>query len=211
MLASSGASLLGVQAQTAPATGLSAKQRQAYNYLIHPEPRAMRSNLSRTLSGELNTVFTPASYKPETQQLEGYSEANFKKLGIGWESFYAKAQESANFILSTLTPKPLRANGAQNAPIEALVYTGDEAWYSSLMIASLLLTTVQPYLGDHIIVAAPDRYALYVFPAKTEILSKYTVELFERYENSPFASSEEFFSIKTGTTYPAVVGNFSGR
>ncbi len=49
-------------------------------FLLLPEPRAMRSSLSKTLAESRRTAFTPAHYKGG--ELTTYSADEFAKLGL---------------------------------------------------------------------------------------------------------------------------------
>lgn len=194
------------------ATALPAQQplvpeRKLESLLLMPEPKAMRGAYSITLPNSQQTVFT--CYRESTATLNGveaYAAADFTKLGLSLESFTARAKAAADKRLQLLKPDLIK--GA-DGKIAYAVYRGDSSLYATLLVAPSLPKVFSLLFGPEIWVAAPDRHALYVFPANGELLQEFAADLAERYTTDAFAATCEVFALKTGSE-PRVVASFVG-
>lgn len=191
-----------------PAQQPVAPERKLESLLLMPEPKAMRAAYSMILPGSQQTAFN--CYRETTARptgVEAYSEEAFSKLGLSVESFAARARTAADKRLLQLKPELIK--GA-DGKIAYAVYRGDSPLYATLLLAPSLPKIFAELFGPEIWVAAPDRNALYVFPAKAELLDDFAADLAERYTTDPFAASCEIFSLKTGSE-PRVVATFAGQ
>lgn len=168
--------------------------------LLLPEPRSMRSALSKTLAEARSTVFTPA-HSAAGGKLSTYSAAEFAKLGIGWETFRERAEAAADRLLAARSPE-LKKDEAGN--IIYAVYRGDETVMTCLLTAPSLGQVFKKVFGDEIWIITPDRNSLYVFPAKAEAIADFTDDLRTRFRETPFAASEEIFLRKEGAGLKAI-------
>ena len=96
----------------------------------------------------------------------------------------------------------------EDGRIAYAVYRGESSLFPTLLIAPSLPKIYEELFGKEIWVAMPDRHALYVFPARPEILQEFTADLAERYAEDAFAASCEVFSLKAGEE-PKVVATFA--
>lgn len=191
-----------------PAQQPAVPERKLESLLLMPEPKAMRGVYSITLPNSLQTVFT--CYRENTEALNGveaYKAETFIKLGLSVESFVARAKSAADKRLLQLKPELIKG---EDGRIAYAVYRGDSPLYATLLAAPSLPKIFAELFGPEIWVAAPDRHALYVFPAKAELLQEFASDLAERYTTDPFAASCEIFSIKAGCE-PQVVAAFAGE
>jgi hypothetical protein len=199
--------LLLLSANALPAQQPLAPERRLEFLLIMPEPKAMRGAYSIALANSQETVFT--CYRESTTALSGveiYSEAAFTKLGLSVASFAARAKTAADKRLLLMKPELIKG---EDGKIAYAVYRGDSSMYATLLLAPSLPKIFSELFGPEIWVAAPDRHALYVFPAKTEVLQEFAADLAERYKTDAFAASCEVFALKTGSE-PRVVAAFAG-
>jgi hypothetical protein len=175
-------------------------------FLLLPEPRAMRSPRSLTPGGAQETVFSPAREIAKSPFIETYPPDAFNAIGISPETFAERARAVADRLLKELQPEWVRDDQGQ---ILYAVFRGDRPIYASLLAAPSLPGLFEAAFGPEIWLAAPDRRALYVFPAKAAILTEFTGDLLERFQNDPYAASCEIFAWKKGQSQPLVVGSFS--
>jgi hypothetical protein len=122
------------------------------------------------------------------------------------ETFAERAKTAADKRLTQMQPELKK--GADGR-IAYAVYRGESSLFPSLLIAPSLPKIFEELFGKEIWVAMPDRHALYVFPARPDILQEFTADLAERYAEDAFAASCEVFSLKAGEE-PKVVATFAG-
>ncbi|WP_461785534.1 hypothetical protein [Prosthecobacter sp.] len=181
-------------------------ERKLETLLLMPEPKAMRSSYSIVPAGAKQTVLTP--YRESTVSpggIEPYSQASFAKLGLSVETFAERAKTAADKRLTQMQPELKKG---EDGRIAYAVYRGESSLFPTLLIAPSLPKIYEELFGKEIWVAMPDRHALYVFPARPEILQEFTGDLAERYAEDAFAASCEVFSLKAGEE-PKVVATFA--
>lgn len=175
-------------------------------FLLLPEPHIMRSPRSLQLSGSEKTVFSPAKETTESPFIVTYSADELRTIGISPETFAERARATADRILKDLKPEWVQDEKGQ---VLYAVYRGDRPIYASLIVAPSLPHLFEVAFGPEIWLAAPDRNALYVFPAKAAILGYFASDLEQRFKTDPYAATGEIFSWKKGKTQPVVVGTFA--
>jgi hypothetical protein len=188
--------------------GLPAIAQQApklESYLILPEPKAMGSATAISISGAQRTVFSPAHEVAESPGIKAYSVEEFTRLGISKASFMERAAALADKRLATMQPEFIKD---ETGKTRYAVYRGESSLMASLLIAPSLGKTFEALFGEEVWAAAPDRNALYIFPAKPESLAEFSPDLNERYEGNPYAVSCEIFLLKKGEKTPRVVATF---
>jgi|GEM_PF-564373 len=194
-------------------TSLSAQQggeapRKLETLLMMPEPRAMRTPLSITPQGAKQTVLTPCHESASAMGgVESYQRDTFAKLGLSIETFAQRAGAAADKRLLKLKPELIK--GA-DGKIAYAVYRGESMLYATLLVAPSLPKIFAEIFGQEIWAAMPDRHALYIFPARPDILSDFQEDLAARYASEPFAASCEVFSLKAGEP-PKVVATFAAQ
>lgn len=182
-----------------------AEERKLETLLLMPEPRAMRNSLSIAPAGSKLTVLTPyRESKLSPNGIEAYAQESFAKLGLSAETFAARAKTAADKRLLQLKPELKKGDDGR---IAYAVYRGESPLFATLLIAPSLPKIFEELFGKEIWVALPDRHALYIFPAKPDLLQEFTADLAERYATDPYAASCEIFSIKVGEE-PKVMASF---
>ncbi|MCB1210138.1 MAG: hypothetical protein KDK97_12455 [Verrucomicrobiales bacterium] len=188
-------------AQQAPAVAKPATEL----FLLVPEPRAMRTELSIVPEGSKETVLSPAREIAERPGLATYSKEAFERLGVGVDKFAERAKAAADRLLSTLQVEWIK--GA-DGKVAYAVFRGDRPIMASLLVAPSLPKVFSQAFGKEIWLVLPDRHSLYVFPAKAEALVEFTGDLRERYENEPYAASCEVFEANAETGKLRVVASY---
>jgi len=179
--------------------------RKLETFLLLPEPRVMRSPRSLVPTGANQTVLSPAREVAESPFIETYDATSFASIGISVETFSTRAQATADRLLRGLQPDWVRD---ENGQVLYAVFRGERPIYASLLVAPSLPLLFEAAFGPEIWVAAPNRQALYVFPAKTAILSEFSADLKGRYESDAYAASCEIFSWKKGQLSPVAIASF---
>ncbi len=174
-------------------------------FLLVPEPRAMRTDLSIVPMGSKETVFSPAREITERPGLTTYSKEDFARLGVGVDKFAERAKAAADRLLGTLQVEWIK--GA-DGKVAYAVFRGDRPIMASLLVAPSLPKVFSQAFGKEIWLVLPDRHSLYVFPAKADALIEFTGDLRERYENEPYAASCEIFEASAETGNLRVVGSY---
>jgi hypothetical protein len=183
-------------------------ERKLETLLLMPEPKAMRTVFSIVPAGAKQTVLTPYRESAVSPSgIEPYSQASFTKLGLSVETFAARAKTAADKRLAQMQPELKKG---EDGRIAYAVYRGESSLFPTLLIAPSLPKIFEELFGKEIWVAMPDRHALYVFPARSDILQEFTADLAERYTTDAFAASCEVFSLKAGEE-PKVVASFAGE
>ena len=178
---------------------------RAETYLMLPEPRVMGLSISKAFAGAQHTVFTPARQSTDGK-LHVFTREEFAKLGLSWESFLERAQTAADRRLADLQPE-LKKDGSGR--VLYAVYRSEEPTIACLLIAPALSAIFKNIFGEEVWLVAPDRNSLFVFPARKGAVEEFADDLQERFEENPFAVSDEIFVVKQGAA-PRVLGSFSG-
>jgi len=174
-------------------------------YLMLPEPRVMGSSISKPFAGARRTVFTPARQGADGK-LHVCTGAEFAKLGLSWESFLERAQAAADRRLADLQPELKRD---ESGKVLYAVYRSDDPSIACLLIAPSLGAIFKNVFGGEVWLVAPDRNSLFVFPARRDAIEEFAEDLQDRFEENPFAASDEIFAVKEGVP-PRVIGGFNG-
>lgn len=181
-------------------------ERKLETLLLLPEPKAMRTTFSVVPAKAQHTVFTPYHESAQSPNgIEPYGQVTFAKLGLSPETFAKRAKTSADRRLLQLKPELIKGDDGK---VAYAVYRGESPLFASLVIAPSLPQIFEELFGKEIWVAMPDRHALYVFPARADLIHEFTSDLAERYATDPYAASCEIFSLKADTE-PQVVASFA--
>ena len=175
------------------------------SYLLLPEPKAMHSAASCTITGAQRTVLSPAHAVAESPGVKAYTAEEFVRLGISKDSFTERAAAAADKRLAALNPEFIKDDAGKT---RYAVYRGESPLMATLLVAPSLGKTFEALFGDEVWAAAPDRTALYICPAKAESLADFAADLNERFQGTPYAASCEVFLIKKGEKAPRVVATF---
>lgn len=172
--------------------------------LLLPEPKALRTSISQPIDGAARTVWTPARQTDLPGGVETYSTDDFARLGFSADTFVARARTAADKRLAKLTPEYVRD---ESGAILYAVYRDDTGMMATLLAAPSLGRIFGKIFGDKVWVAIPDRFALYVFPAKEAAVAGFVPDLRERYNRATYAASPELFELTNDGRPPKVIGS----
>lgn len=177
---------------------------KAETYVVLPEPLVMRSSLSHPFAGSRRTVFSPAQ-RGADGRVRLTTKEEFAKLGVSWDTFLERAQAAADRRLAAMQPELKRD---ESGKVLYAVYRGDDPTIACLLIAPALGAIFKNIFGEEVWLVAPDRNSLFVFRAGQGAIEEFAEDLRERFDESPFAVSDEIFGVKSGAE-PRVVGSFA--
>lgn len=177
-------------------------------FLMLPEPRAMGTSISKNYAESKSTVFTPAREKEDGHGIRPYTPAEFAKLGIGWDTFMERARAAADKRLAAMQPEWKKDGAGQ---VLYAVYHSDDPGVASILLAPSLAKIFTKVFPDGVWLATPNRYTLYVFPAKPGVVETFAADLKESFDDHPFAASDEIFGLKADGGPLRVVASFKGR
>ena len=95
----------------------------------------------------------------------------------------------------------------ESGKVRYAVYRGEEEGIACLLIAPSLPEIFKKIFGDEVWLVAPDRHSLFVFPPGQEGIGEFAEDLEERFDDNPFAATDEIFAAKSGEALRAV-GSF---
>lgn len=167
------------------------------------EPAFMRPDYAFAIEGTKATVLTPARIRGgEASYL---TKDEFAGMKIDLDSIRRTARAAATAVLAELKPEFVR--DAKGVVLFARI-TSDSPATASAVLAPDFAAKFADTLGPDLLVAIPNRYRIYVYPALASRFQD-TAELVLRdYELSPYPVSKEVFRITPQGL--RAVGTFEG-
>lgn len=185
-----------------------ARERELEPFLLLPMPKLLGTSTARAVGGSVTTVFCPAREIAAPPYIEVYTDDDFAKLGISMDAFEKKARQAAERLLTVYRPELIKDDAGR---VRYGVYRGEKPIFACLMMAPSLGKVFQNVFGKEVIVAMPDRNALYVFPPNPAVVDDFAGDLEFRYESALSAASDEVFIIKAENGEISALGSFSDR
>jgi hypothetical protein len=183
-------------------------ERKLEPFLLLPMPKLLGTANAKAVGGSVTTVFCPAREIAAPPYIEVYTDDDFAKLGISIDAFEKKARQAAERLLTVYRPELIKDDAGR---VRYGVYRGEKPIFACLMMAPSLGKVFQNVFGKEVIVAMPDRNALYVFPPNTAVVDDFAGDLEFRYESALSAASDEVFIIKADNGEISALGSFAGR
>ena len=146
--------------------------------------------VKRFFNGSRSTILYPASIARD-----GTVTPLSKAPGSGpgaWDSLVAESRERASLLLSTLEPEMKRD---ENGVIQAAVLKSPDPATATCVLAPGFLERFRAVFGPELIVAAPSRTTLYVFPKLANRLPEAANTVRDEYLVSPCPVTTEFLEI----------------
>jgi hypothetical protein len=183
-------------------------ERKLEPFLLLPMPKIVGTSHSKAMGGSVTTVFGPAREIAQSPYIELYSDSEFAKLGISADDFEKKAREAAERLITAYPPELIKDESGR---VRYGVYRGERQIFACLMMAPSLGKVFENVFGKEIIVAMPDRNALYVFPPNPAVVDEFAGDMESRYELGLAAASDEVFMIKAETGEIRALGSFTSQ
>ncbi|WP_147263473.1 hypothetical protein [Roseimicrobium gellanilyticum] len=171
-------------------------------------PKLVGTSNAKAVGGSVTTVFCPAREIAASPYIQVYTDDEFAKLGISADAFEKKARQAAERLLTVYRPELIKD---EEGKVRYGVYRGEKEIFACLMMAPSLGKVFENVFGKEVIVAMPDRNALYVFPPNPSVVDDFAGDLEVRYESALNAASDEVFIIKAESGEISALGSFSSR
>jgi len=152
------------------------------------EPRFMKVPVSSPLAQSERTEI--ASGVLLDADLQAFSKAEWEGLGVTKEEFDQRVKMNAAGDLAELKPEYVRN---RRKVIEYAVLRSEKPIVATAVLAPRFLQLFQDTLGPKVLVAVPNRYTAYVFPALASNYADYAPMIFRDYRETPFPVSVEVF------------------
>ena len=173
-------------ATPAPAT----LEESSWRVLV--EPRFMRSHVSQPVPNAKATVMA-AGWTDSTGEVHCFAKLDFDQLRPpGWAAFAEKTQAAATAELARLTPEYSRD---RNRVVECAILRSDRQTTASAIFAPGFLKRFSDVFGAKLLVAIPNRFTIYVFPALASRYQDYATRVASDYHNSSYPVSLELFEL----------------
>jgi hypothetical protein len=124
--------------------------------------------------------------------LQPFSREGWKTVGGDWEQFMAQARINAAADLATLKPEYTRN---KRKVIEYATVRSPQPIVASAVLAPGFLRMFEDTLGPKVIVAVPNRFVAFVFPALASNYTEYAPMIFREYRETTMPVSVEVFEI----------------
>jgi hypothetical protein len=154
------------------------------------EPSLLRTDTSQLIPGSKKTVITPA--RPDDLGLSRLTKEEFAAAGLKWDGFLKEAAAVSAAHLKTLKPD-IRRDRKGTALYAVL--KSDSHLTAGIILCPELFTRFQPVFGDRLVVLAPNRFTVYVFPRNFSDFQKMGPSIIGEYNDSTWPCSQEAFEI----------------
>ena len=159
---------------------------------IWAEPKFMRPALSQPIPGAKTTVLA-AGWADENQELHCFPQKQFELSGKpDWTDFAHKTEAAASAELARLTPEYVRG---RNQVIECAVLRSPRQTTVCALLAPDFLKRFSDIFGSKVLIAVPNRFTIYVFPALASRYTDYAGRIASDYHNSSYPVSQEVFEL----------------
>jgi hypothetical protein len=156
------------------------------------EPRFMRQPASAAIPGAQRTEYAAGILR--NGELHAFTAEEWKSRATVWENFQAKARENAAADLAGLKPEYVRN---KRKVITYAVLRSSEPTVASAILAPKFLSLFADTLGPKVIVAIPNRFVAYVFPALASDYTDYAPLIHREYRETADPVSVEVFEFST--------------
>jgi len=148
---------------------------------MHPE-------VSFPIEGAKRTVLVPGYLSDGDPQY--FSKKDWDALGLTWDAFRARAVRNA-------TEKKFQAELVRdrNKVVQYASITSEDPLTATMIFSPDFLKKFQDIFGPTVLVALPNRFTVYVFPALASEYKDYSALVLHDYHSSAYPVSLEVFEI----------------
>ncbi|RFC50642.1 MAG: hypothetical protein DVB22_001952 [Verrucomicrobia bacterium] len=156
------------------------------------EPATLRTALAKPIPGARLTVLIPA--REDDLGLVHLSKEEFAATGLSWDRFRRDAEAAAARHLRSLTPI-IQKNEAGD-PLYATLRSKSHLTASTFFCKEFHVQFRKPF-GDQLVVLAPDRFTLYIFPRNFSGFQEFGKRVIDEYQKSTWPCSLEAFEVSS--------------
>lgn len=154
------------------------------------EPHFMRPEVSMAIPGAERTVIVPALVQDDG--LKVLTKADYDRIGVDQKVIGKQARENASALLKTLEPKFER--NAKNV-IEYAELAADSQLVVSTLFAPDFAARFESTLGPELLVVAPSRSRIFVFPKLASSVKEFGPMILDIYRDATYPVSTEVFEV----------------
>ncbi|MDP9292550.1 MAG: hypothetical protein M3O82_09330 [Verrucomicrobiota bacterium] len=158
--------------------------------LVLIEPSFFRPQVSFPIPGAERTCYVPASRVGD--ELVYFSKKEFTNLNLTWPHIFELGRKAAETELEKC--KPVFSRNKREV-IEYALVRSERQLAGTLVLAPKFLKLFEDTLGPKVLVAIPNRYSLYVFPALASNYRQFGPMIIDAYKSSAYPVSLEVFEI----------------
>lgn len=142
------------------------------------------------IEGTTETILTPVLIKGEDASY--LTRETFDRLGLNMESIRRVARRSASEALATLEPRIMRD---EKGVAQFAILESEKPIVAATVLAPDFIAKFSEILGPDLLVAIPNRYRVYVYPALASQFEKTADFVLSDNEVSAYPVSTEVFRI----------------
>lgn len=159
-------------------------------WLVAVEPKFMRPDSAHPVAQSERTILVPAFL--DDGELVYMDHTTYESLGVGWGEYLERARRNLDAILESFEPEMIRDS---NGTLQCMMYQTGHPFTASTMLASGMLARMDPLFGPELILLAPNRRMLLVFPKLASRFEEFATDAEIAYHNSPYPVSLEVFEL----------------
>lgn len=154
------------------------------------EPSFMRPEFAEPIPGSTKTVTAPAVIRGDF--VTYVDDDMINRLGLKPESIQRVARANASAELKMLTPRYLRDD---KGVVQAAIIDSDRPVVAATVLAPDFIKTFEDVFGPDILVAIPNRYRVYIYPALASQFEATADAVIADFHLTPFPVSQEVFRV----------------
>lgn len=154
------------------------------------EPSFFKPQVSFPIPGAERTEYVPANRVGD--ELVYFSKTEFNNLNLTWPHLIEIGQTAAQTELEKCKPVFTRD---RKEVIEYALIRSERQLAGTLVLAPKFLKLFEDTFGPKVLVAIPNRYSLYVFPALASNYRQFGPMILDAYKGSAFPVSVEVFEV----------------
>jgi hypothetical protein len=168
------------------ARALGQQDQKTWHILI--EPAFMHPEVSFPISGAQRTVLVPG-YLVDGEP-HYFSKKDWDAQGLTWDTFRARATQNA-------TEKKVSGQLIRDTKkvVQYAAISSEDPLTATMVLMPDFLKKFKDIFGAKVLVAMPNRYTVYVFPALASQYKDYAPLVLQGYHDSPYPVSVEVFEI----------------
>ena len=171
------------------ARAIAQQDQNTWHLLI--EPTFMHPEVSFPISGAKETVLVPGYMSDGDPHY--FSKKDWDAQGLTWDTFRARA--SRNATEKKISGELVRDH---NKVVQYAAIASEDPLTATMIFSPDFLKRFQDIFGSTILVAVPNRFTVFVFPALASEYKDYSPMVMSAYHDSAYPVSLEVFEISPG-------------
>lgn len=177
---------------------------QETRWFLLPQPKFMRPDFMLPIPGTKDTILTPVLIKDH--DVTPLTEETQKRLGLNLDSIRRVSRASASAALADLVPQIIRDK--KGVAVFAILQS-DKPVVAPTVLAPDFIDKFEDLFGPDLLVAIPNRYRIYVYPALASRFQDTADFVLSDYQVSAYPVSKEVFRVTRDGI--EAIGTFEAR